>query len=82
MSDKRSLLAERVRTIVARQMKVDRERIGEDASFLDDLGGDSLSVVELVLTFEAQFKLKIPDSVAERLRTVADAVTYLEQHAA
>ncbi|MDB4989640.1 MAG: acyl carrier protein [Myxococcaceae bacterium] len=82
MSDKQSNVIQRVRTIVAEQLGVSAEDCKEDASFIDDLGADSLAIVELVLAFEEQFKINIPDTATEHIRTVADAVTYIEQHAA
>ncbi len=72
----------KVRQIIAEQLGVDAEGFKDDASFIDDLGADSLAVVELVLALEEQFKIDIPDTETEKIRTVADAVSYIEQHAA
>lgn len=75
-------VSRKVREIIAEQLGVDAEGVKEDASFVDDLGADSLAVVELVLAFEEQFKIDIPDTETEKIRTVADVVSYIEQHAA
>ena len=82
MSGQRLQVVEKVRTIIAEQLGVDANGFKEDASFIDDLGADSLAVVELVLAFEEQFKIDIPDTETEKIRTVADVVSYIEQHAA
>jgi acyl carrier protein len=78
----RTVVAAKVREIIAEQLGVDANGFKEDANFIDDLGADSLAIVELVLAFEEQFKIDIPDTETEKIRTVADAVSYIEQHAA
>ena len=69
--------AERVKKIVVEHLGVENEKVTEEASFIDDLGADSLDIVELVMEFEKEFEIDIPDEEAEKLRTVGDAVTYL-----
>lgn len=73
---------EKVRAIIAEQLGVEPDGFQDDASFIDDLGADSLAVVELVLAFEEKFSIDIPDTETEKIRTVADAISYIEQHAA
>ena len=82
MAEQRTEVINKVREIIAEQLGVEASGIKDDASFIDDLGADSLAVVELVLAFEEQFKIDIPDTETEKIRTVADGVTYIEQHAA
>jgi acyl carrier protein len=65
--------------IVAEELAVDRDEVTEDSSFIEDLGADSLDVVELVMAFEEEFDVEIPDEDAENIRTVEDAVSYLEE---
>ena len=72
---------ERVKQIIVEQLGVDDAEVTPDASFVDDLGADSLDTVELVMAFEEAFEIEIPDEDAEKIRTVQDAVTYIEQHA-
>ena len=72
---------ERVKQIIVEQLGVDEAEVTPSASFVDDLGADSLDTVELVMAFEEAFELEIPDEDAEKIRTVQDAVTYIEQHA-
>jgi acyl carrier protein len=73
-------IAEQVRKIVVEQLGVDASAVVESASFMDDLGADSLAIVELVLALEEQFKLDIPESETEKIQTVGDAVAYVEEH--
>jgi acyl carrier protein len=73
-------IAEKVKEIVSQQLDVDQAGIEESASFIDDLGADSLAIVELVLAFEEQFEIDIPDEDTEKIRTVGDAVSYIKQH--
>ncbi len=77
-----SQVNQKVRAIIAEQLGVSADGFKDDASFIDDLGADSLAVVELVLAFEEQFSIDIPDTETQKIRTVADAVSYIEQHAA
>ena len=72
---------ERVKQIIVEQLGVDEGEVTPNASFVDDLGADSLDTVELVMAFEEAFDIEIPDEDAEKIRTVQDAVTYIEQHA-
>jgi acyl carrier protein len=76
-----SNIASKVKEIISQQLDVDTTQIKEDASFIDDLGADSLAIVELVLAFEEQFEIDIPDEDTEKIRTVSDAVKYIEEHA-
>ena len=66
--------------IIVQQLGVDADKVTLDASFVDDLGADSLDVVELVMAFEEEFGVEIPDEAAEKIATVKDAVEYLKQH--
>ena len=72
---------ERVKQIIVEQLGVDEAEVTPTASFVDDLGADSLDTVELVMAFEEAFEIEIPDEDAEKIRTVQDAVTYIYQHA-
>ena len=69
--------ADRVKKIVVEHLGVEADKVTEDASFIDDLGADSLDIVELVMEFEKEFNIDIPDEDAEKLRTVGDALGYL-----
>ena len=69
--------AQKVRDIIEKELGVEREKLTDEASFIEDLGADSLDIVELVMEFEKEFD--IPDEDAEKLRTVGDAVGYLNQ---
>ena len=71
-------IAERVKEIVVEHLGVDKEKVQENASFIDDLGADSLDTVELVMAFEEQFSVEIPDDAAEKILTIKDAVDFLE----
>ena len=68
----------RVKEIIANELGVEIEKVTDDASFVDDLGADSLDTVELVMAFEEEFEIEIPDEDAERMQTVGDAIKYLE----
>jgi acyl carrier protein len=72
---------ERVKQIIVEQLGVDEAEVTPTASFVDDLGADSLDTVELVMAFEEAFEIEIPDEDAEKIRSVQDAVTYIDQHA-
>ena len=70
----------RVKAIIVKQFDIDEAKVSDDASFLADLGADSLKAVELVLALEKEFDCKIPDHVPETLVTVKDAVSFIETH--
>ena len=71
---------ERVKNIVVENLDVEADKVTEPASFIDDLGADSLDLVELVMAFEEEFNIEIPDDVQESIRTVGDAVTHIKAH--
>jgi acyl carrier protein len=71
----------RVREIIINELGVEAEKVTNDASFVEDLGADSLDTVELVMAFEEEFGLDIPDEDAEQMRTVGDAIEYLKKNA-
>jgi acyl carrier protein len=72
-------IAEKVKSIVAEQLGVKVEEVKEDAKFIDDLGADSLDTVELVMALEEEFGAEIPDEDAEKLTTVGEAISYIEE---
>jgi acyl carrier protein len=72
---------ERVKQIIVEQLGVDDSEVTPAASFVDDLGADSLDTVELVMAFEEAFNIEIPDEEAEKIRTVQDAIDYIGKHA-
>ncbi|MGH9703028.1 MAG: acyl carrier protein [Candidatus Acidiferrales bacterium] len=72
---------ERVKQIIVEQLGVDEAEVTPTASFVDDLGADSLDTVELVMAFEEGFGIEIPDEDAEKITTVKDAIAYIEKHA-
>jgi len=72
---------EKVKQIIVEQLGVDEGEVTSSASFVDDLGADSLDTVELVMAFEEAFDIEIPDEDAEKIRTVQDAVDYIGKHA-
>jgi acyl carrier protein len=71
---------DRVKKIVIEHLGVEAEKVTEDASFIDDLGADSLDIVELVMAFEEEFGVEIPDDAAEKISTVNDAISYIDSH--
>jgi acyl carrier protein len=73
-------IAEKVKEIVAQQLDVDIAEVKEEAQFIEDLGADSLAIVELVLAFEEQFEIDIPDEDTEKIATVGDAISYIKAH--
>ena len=72
--------AEKVKKIVVEHLGVDEAKVTPEASFIDDLGADSLDTVELVMRFEEEFGIEIPDEAAEKILSVGDAITYIEAH--
>ena len=72
--------ADRVKKIVVEHLGVEAEKVTEEASFIDDLGADSLDIVELVMAFEEEFNVEIPDDAAEKISTVKDATDYIDQN--
>jgi acyl carrier protein len=74
-------MAEKVKQIISEQLGVDENEVTPSASFVDDLGADSLDQVELVMALEEAFGVEIPDEDAEKIRTVQDAIDYVDKHA-
>lgn len=74
--------AERVKKIVVEQLGVEADQVNEEANFVDDLGADSLDIVELVMALEEEFGCEIPDEAAEKIVTVKQAIAYIEENAA
>ncbi|MGD0580001.1 MAG: acyl carrier protein [Bryobacteraceae bacterium] len=74
-----SVVADKVKQIIVEQLGVDEAQVDPTASFVDDLGADSLDIVELVMKFEEDFELDIPDEDAENIKTVKDAIEYIEK---
>ena len=72
-------LEEKVKDIIVEELGVERDKLTADASFMEDLGADSLDTVELVMAFEKEFDIDIPDEEAEKLRTVGQAMQYLHE---
>src|ERR1700745_283988 len=77
--DDMSNVEEKVKDIIVEELGVEREKLTSDASFMEDLGADSLDTVELVMAFEKEFDIDIPDEEAEKLRTVGQAMKYLHE---
>jgi len=75
-------VAERVKKIVVEHLGVEDAKVTENASFIDDLGADSLDTVELVMAFEEEFSVEIPDDAAEKILTVNDAIEFITKHSA
>jgi acyl carrier protein len=75
-----SSIAERVKKIVVEQLGVNEEEVTENASFVEDLGADSLDTVELVMALEEEFECEIPDEEAEKITTVQEAIDYINAH--
>ena len=73
-------IEERVKNIIVEQLGVDADQVSPEASFVEDLGADSLDTVELVMAFEEEFDIEIPDEDAEKMATVGNAVSYLAEH--
>ena len=75
-------LEERVTDIIVEQLGVSKEEVVQEASFIDDLGADSLDIVELVMAMEEEFDLEIPDEDAEKIQTIGDAMSYVKERTA
>ena len=75
-------VAEKVKSIIGEQLGVEADEVTSEASFTEDLGADSLDIVELVMAFEEEFGIEIPDEDAEKIGRVKEAVSYIEKHAA
>jgi len=73
-------IAKRVKEIVAEQLGVEESQVVPEASFMDDLGADSLDTVELVMALEEEFDIEIPDEAAEKIQSVNDAIEYITEH--
>ena len=69
---------EKIKKIVADHLGIEEEKVTEEASFIDDLGADSLDTVELVMAFEEEFEIEIPDDAAEKIQTIKDAIDFIE----
>jgi acyl carrier protein len=78
--DKTKEITEKVKQIISEQLGVEEAEVTSSASFIDDLGADSLDTVELVMALEENFDIEIPDEDAEKIRTVQDAIDYIEKH--
>ncbi len=76
-----SEIAEKVKAIIVDKLGVDENEVAPEASFTNDLGADSLDTVELIMEFEKEFNIAIPDDQAEKISTVGDAITYIENNA-
>ena len=74
-------IEDKVKEIIVDQLGVDAEQVTPEASFIDDLGADSLDTVELVMAFEEEFNIEIPDEEAEKIKTVGNAMEYIKAHA-
>ncbi len=72
---------DRVKEIIAKELEVEAKQLTPEAKFIEDLGADSLDIVELVMALEEEFGIDIPDEDADKLKTVGDALNYLKQHA-
>ena len=74
--------ASKIKDIIEKELGVEREKLTPEASFIEDLGADSLDIVELVMEFEDEFEINIPDDAAEKIQTVGQAVEFIEKHQA
>ena len=72
-------ISSKVKKIVADHLGIDEAKVSEEASFIDDLGADSLDTVELVMAFEEEFNIEIPDEIAEKITTIKDAIEHIEK---
>ena len=73
-------VSEKVKSIIVEQLGVEADEVTPEASFTEDLGADSLDIVELVMAFEEEFGVEIPDDAAEKISTVKDAIAYIDTH--
>ncbi len=73
-------IEQRVKDIIVEQLGVKKDQVTEEASFIDDLGADSLDTVELVMALEEEFNIEIPDEEAEKIQTVGEAINYINKH--
>lgn len=73
-------LEKQVISLISKSLKIPEDNIKQDSSFVDDLGADSLDIVELVMAMEDEFQIDIPDKDAESIKTVKDAVSYIKEH--
>ncbi|BAL82441.1 putative acyl carrier protein [Selenomonas ruminantium subsp. lactilytica TAM6421] len=71
---------DKVRDIVVEQLGVEADEVALESTFIDDLGADSLDIVELIMAFEEEFNIEIPDEAAEKIKSVQDVVTYIDQN--
>ena len=71
---------DKVKDIVVEQLGVEADEVSIESTFIDDLGADSLDIVELIMAFEEEFNIEIPDEAAEKIKTVQDVVTYIDQN--
>jgi acyl carrier protein len=76
----RDELFEKIKAVVVEQLGVEEDDVNEDAAFVDDLGADSLDIVELVMALEEEFGIEIPDEDAEKITRVKEAIDYIEKH--
>ncbi|MDI3482065.1 MAG: acyl carrier protein [Tepidanaerobacteraceae bacterium] len=75
-------ILDKIKKIIAEQLGIDEDDVVPEASFIDDLGADSLDIVELIMAFEEEFDLEIPDEEAEKIKTVQNAIDYIKNHTA
>jgi len=75
-------ILDRIKQIIADQLSIDEDQVVPEASFIDDLGADSLDIVELIMAFEEEFDMEIPDEDAEKIKTVQDVLDYIKNHSA
>lgn len=75
-------IADRVATIISDQLDVEKDKVQPETNFINDLGADSLDIVELVMELEEEFGMSIPDEDAEKIKTVGEAIEYIKQHKA
>ncbi|MBD5639300.1 acyl carrier protein [Clostridium botulinum] len=74
------MIFEKIKATIAEQLSIDEKEITMESSFIDDLGADSLDIVELIMALETEFDLEIPDEDAEKISTVGDVVNYIKSH--